>query len=185
MNSVDLIVLILILLNGVIGAFRGFTWQVFRLGSLILAFYLAHRYATGIADDHLSGFLSWDPSALRALSWSAVMALTYLLMSGLGYYLRSLIDKLRLTSSDRTLGFILGGAKGVLLVAVAFQVLVLFHPALSPSLRDQIWGDPARGIPPSRAAKLHQTYLANQIQKLIPSEVGDDLDQRWRDIRGR
>lgn len=185
MNSVDLIVLILILLNGVIGAFRGFTWQVFRLGSLVLAFYLSHRFASRIADDQLSRWLDWDSSALRALSWSGIMALTYLGMSGLGYLFRSMIDRLRLTSSDRTLGFLLGCAKGGIIVGIALQILVLFHPTLPASLRDQIWGNPAEGIPPSQAAKLHQAYLAEKIKNLIPSDVGNDLDQRLKEMRGR
>jgi uncharacterized membrane protein required for colicin V production len=147
-----------------------------------LAFYLSHRFATNIADQHLSRFLDWDSSGLRALSWSGIMALTYLRMSGLGYLMRSLLDRLRLTSSDRTLGFLLGCAKGVIIVAIALQVLVLFHPLLPGSLREQIWGNPQANIPPSQAAKLHQAYLSEKIKSLIPDDVGKDMDLRFQEL---
>ena len=37
MNTVDVLVLVVLILNGVLGAFRGFVSQAFRIGSLILA----------------------------------------------------------------------------------------------------------------------------------------------------
>ncbi|MAG33157.1 MAG: hypothetical protein CL908_19945 [Deltaproteobacteria bacterium] len=172
MNSVDLIVLVLILLNGAIGAYRGFTWQVFRLGSLALGWWLGSRFAVEVADGPLGG-LDWDETGRRVVAWVVIFVGTYLIMSWLGGRFRSLIEKARLTSSDRSLGFLLGGLKGLVFVAIAFQILVIFAPVVPSEVKTRIWGDGDHR--PSQAAKLHQKLLVNFMNDLIPDEMGDKV----------
>jgi len=172
MNSVDLIVLVLVLVNGAIGAYRGFTWQVFRLGSIALAFWLGSRFAVQIADAPPIGWLEFGGTSRRVIAWVATFACTYLLMAWLGSRLKHVIERARLTSSDRSLGFLLGNLKGIVFVAIAFQILIIFAPLLPGDLRAQIWGDAEQDVRPSQAARLHHEILLDFMNDLIPEEMG-------------
>ena len=176
MNSADAIVLVVILANGLLGAIRGFTWQVFRLASLVLGFWLSWRFAVRFADGPLLSWLGWeDATARRVLSYAVIFAGAYLVMHLVGWWMRGLIDRLRLRSSDRSLGFLLGCLKGCVFVVVALQILLIFEPVLPADVRAQLWGDPARNIAPSRAASLHQRWLAERLNEVIPRELGDEV----------
>ena len=111
MNTVDVIVVLVVLLNGIIGAFKGFAWQFIRLGSVILGFVLARSYGPDIANWSES-WVDWDPTGRRVIAYVAVFAGAYLAVSLVGHFFRSLIDRARLRSADRSLGFVLGALKG-------------------------------------------------------------------------
>ena len=185
MNSVDLIVLVVLLLNAVIGAIRGFTWQVFRLGSLVLAFWLGNHFADDFGEHILKRFIDQDGTVLATLSWVVILAGTYLIMTGLGYMMKSIINDLKLTSSDRTLGFLLGGLKGAFFVAIAFQILFAFSSLIPNAWEAQIHGDPERGIEPSQAASLHKKYLQQRLSGLVPKSVHDAAREGLDHVSGK
>lgn len=166
MNSIDLIVLVVILLNGAIGAFRGFTWQAFRLGSVILAFWLGSKFAVAVADAPPIRWFGWDDPQDKIAAWVAILVLTYALMAWFGHLLRNWIDRARLTSSDRSLGFLLGSAKGIIFVAIALHVLVLLRPAVPEPLSSELWGEEG-----SRAVQLHNDWLRASLDELTPDEL--------------
>jgi uncharacterized membrane protein required for colicin V production len=175
MNSIDLIVLVVILLNGAIGAFRGFTWQAFRLGSVILAFWLGSRFAVTVAEAPPITWLGWDnpnDPMRTVLAWVGILLVTYACMAWLGHLMRGWIEKARLTSSDRSLGFLLGSAKGIIFVAIALHVLVLLKPlgCVPQSWRAQLWGQDG-GEDGSRAVQLHEDWLRSSLDKLTPDEL--------------
>lgn len=166
MNSVDLIVLVVVLLNGAIGAYRGFTWQAFRLGSLVLAFWVGSRCSTVVAEAPPISWLGWESPAPQILSWVAIFVLTYLIMGWLGNRMKTWIERARLTSSDRSLGFLLGSAKGVIFVAIALHVLLMFKPFLPRTIEEQIWSEHG-----SRAAELHNEWLREFLNEMTPPDL--------------
>jgi membrane protein required for colicin V production len=183
MNSVDLIVLVVVTLNGLIGAFRGFTWQVFRLGSVVLAFWLGTRFAVPLADGPLEKIFGQDEVIRQVCAWVGIFVVTYLVMTWLGYRLRTVIDRARLTSSDRSLGFLVGSLKGVLFVALAFQVLIMFMTYLPDSVRTEFVGDRAGDKLPSQAWMLHMELFASRLSDLLPPELEDQIVQGLRRSR--
>ena len=167
MNSIDLIVLFVILLNGAIGAFRGFTWQAFRLGSVILAFWLGIRFAGTVANaPPITWIESNDPNdPIRTVAaWIGIFIVTYAVMAWLGHLMRRWIEKARLTSSDRCLGFLLGCAKGMIFVAIALHVLLLLTPLIPQSWQAHLEGENG-----SRAIQLHndrlRAFLDDQLKR--------------------
>jgi membrane protein required for colicin V production len=155
MNIVDIIVLGILLLNGILGAIRGFAIQAFRIGSIVLAIYLAHTRAADLAAILGNVLESWPHAQRVALAWVIIGIATYLGMSVLGHFARRQIEKLRLGSADRALGFILGGLKGAALCVIAFQVISGFGPILPATFEHHLLGNRELGIEPSRAFQVH------------------------------
>ncbi len=184
MNTADILVLAVLVLNGVIGAFRGFVWQVFRVGSLVLAFWLGNRYAQDLAAAIPEGWIASDASGRGVVAWLVIGGATYLGMYGLGYLLRGLIDKARLTSSDRSLGFLLGAAKGAIFVVLAFQVILVFFPLLPGSVQQQLVGGKDGNPPPSQAFRLHHDLLSERMNSIIPDEVGVEVQKGAKEAAG-
>ncbi len=181
MNTVDLLVLAVLFLNGVIGAFRGFTWQVFRLGSLVLAFWLGNHYSGKLADWLPTAWLPDDRMQRSALLWVIIGVGSYLLMYGIGYIFRRWIDRARLASSDRALGFFLGAAKGAAIVALVFQVLLVFFPLLPDSVQSQLVGGSSGSPPQSQAFRLHHQLISRQLNAIVPERLQNDFERGYSD----
>src|SRR5262245_56953511 len=107
MNVVDLVVLGLLVVNTILGVVRGFALQAFRLGSILLAIFLAHLYAGEFADI-MAPMLDWRRVQLQALGWVVIGAGVYLAMLAIGHYARNLIQRLQMGGADRALGALLG-----------------------------------------------------------------------------
>src|SRR4029079_2328228 len=50
MNVVDMVVVGLLIVNTILGAVRGFALQAFKLASIVLAIWLAHRFSGEFAE---------------------------------------------------------------------------------------------------------------------------------------
>src|SRR5262245_28068248 len=122
MNVVDMVVLGLLVINTILGAVRGFALQAFRLSSIVLAIWLAHLYADGFAD-LAAPHLSWPRLQLQALGWVVIGGAVYLAMLTIGYYTKSVIQRLRMGGADRALGALLGSLKGVVLAAIGLHII--------------------------------------------------------------
>lgn len=185
MNTVDILVLVVLLLNGIIGAFRGFVWQAFRLGSLVLAFWLGHRYAQELADGPLTHLkMLEDDTGRRVVAYVLILAATYGVMHLIGYWFRSLINKARLASADRSLGFLLGSLKGALFVALAFQIVLVFFPFVPSDVQTQLLGGPKGTPPASQAFQLHRDLLAERLGTMMPKQINSDLAKGLSRTRG-
>jgi uncharacterized membrane protein required for colicin V production len=185
MNTVDILVLAVLFLNGAIGAFRGFVWQVFRLGSLVLAFWLGNHYSARLADRFPASWMAQDPTGRNALAWIVIGLGTYLVFSLLGHALRSVIDRMRLASSDRALGFLLGAAKGVVICALIFQMLIVFFPVLPGHVQAQLRGGAEGTPPPSEAFLLHHRLLSDQLRTIVPERLRSDFERGFMDSAGK
>ena len=174
MNTVDLLVLVVLVLNGVIGAFRGFVWQAFRLGGLVLAFYLGRRFGGELAETSQPWF-DWDPAGWRVICYVAVFVGTYGLVWLLGFWFRELLNKARLASADRSLGFLLGVLKGAIFVAIAFQILVIFYDWLPADVQIQLVGDTEGTVPASHTFTLHREWLVDRLNEIVPPEIKKDV----------
>jgi len=116
MVTLDYIVLAIVLLSAVFGAFRGFLREVFSLISWILAVWLAWKFAPQLAPK-LGGVLR-DPEygvwAARALIFLAVIIAGHCLGAVVGHFMRlSMFSGL-----DRLLGFLLGLARGLVIIGI-------------------------------------------------------------------
>ena len=163
-NIVDLVIMASLLVSGLLALSRGFVKEVLFIAGLVLAAFAA---------------LTWFPSvqlflehyigqALIAGSIAFVVIFVSVLTAA--SYLSSAISR-RVRGSeigilDRSLGFLFGLARGALVIALAYLLLVQFYPALlqEKELRT------ARAMPAVE-------YSARLLARLLPQHIGESLDK--------
>jgi membrane protein required for colicin V production len=116
MVSLDYIVIAVVLVSAIIGAFRGFLREVFSVISWVLAVWLAWKYAPVLAPK-LGGALkdsAYAQWAARAIILLVVIVAGYIVGAVVNYFVRlSMFSGL-----DRLLGFVLGFARGLVIVGI-------------------------------------------------------------------
>jgi membrane protein required for colicin V production len=136
MVTLDYIVLAIVLISAVVGAFRGFLREVFSVISWILAVWLAWRFAPHLAPK-FGGALR-DPVygmwAARTLIFLPVVIAGYYLGAAVNHFVRlSMFSGL-----DRLLGFVLGLARGLVIIGIGIIL------AQAMRLDDETWWKQSR-----------------------------------------
>lgn len=127
MNWADWVIILILLISSVIGFKRGFVKELLFLAVLGGSFIIAKMFASDFST-YLSQFSTDDapitPLAQEMASFSILFVISILLGSAVGYLISSLVKVAGLSNSDRFLGFILGLARG----AVMMLLVVLYAP---------------------------------------------------------
>ncbi len=135
------------------GAWKGVTWQLASIASLILGYMVSHQLSVQLAP-HFPG----DPVVSRALAMLAV----YAAVSGgvflVAWVFRAILKRMKFEAFDRHLGMLLGGLEGALLGLVA----TLFVVSLAPSTRDPIFSSPSGKVVGN---------VMNAVGPVLPSEA--------------
>lgn len=139
------------------GAWRGVTWQVASIASLVLGYLVAHPASAQLAP-HFPG----DPVIARALAMLAVYAgVSGLVFLG-AWAIRATLRAMKFEAFDRHLGMMLGGVEGALLgVVVTFFVV-----SLAPATREPIFTSPAGRV---------VGRVMDALGPVLPSEARDAL----------
>ena len=118
----DAVVLAVVVLSAGVGFLSGFVWQILRMVSVVVAFWVAARFHGALAG-HVAGDVA-DPARL-ALSFAglfvAVVVAGYLLM----LLIREPVNAMKPEPADRILGAFFGVLKGLLICGVV--ALTLLH----------------------------------------------------------
>ncbi|MGQ9658791.1 MAG: CvpA family protein [Thermochromatium sp.] len=162
MNWVDFIILGTIALSALIGVARGLIRELVSLGTWIAALVIAWFFHQELAD-LLSEQIA-QPLVRKGVAFIALVLLVLLAGAILGAALTALIDTLGLTLFDRLLGMIFGGARGVVLVAMA-----VYLAALTPAPSEPAWGE-SRLIAEFEA-------IGQWLIGLMPPELTDRIKQ--------
>lgn len=125
--SVDIVILIVVLISALIGLARGLLKEVLSLASWLAAFILALYFAPPVAD-RLTGQLA-DESVRLVVAFIAIFLATLIAGGLMQRLMASLVKTTGLTGTDRFLGFLFGGARGVLACIVALIALRQFAVA--------------------------------------------------------
>src|SRR5947209_3737189 len=92
------------------GAWRGVTWQLASIASLILGYIASHQFSPKIASNFGN-----DPVIARTLA----MIVIYAIVSGgvflVAWTFRAILRKMKFEAFDRHLGMLLGGMEGAIL----------------------------------------------------------------------
>ena len=143
------------------GAFRGITWQVASIASLVLGYVVAFPLSAQLAP-HFPG----EPVVARALALLATYAAVACGVFLAAWMIRETLRKLRFEAFDRHLGMILGGLEGAILGVVG----TVFVVSLAPQTRDPILS--------STAGRVVAAVL-NATQPILPAEIRDHLTPIW------
>ena len=132
MEYADYAILGIIAISILVGAIRGFVKEAFSLLVWAAAFLVAFQYSGALAVQ-LEGHIEL-PSARTSLAFAGLF-LTVLLVGGLLTFLvGKLVEKTGLSGTDRLLGGVFGGVRGLILVLALMLVA-----GLTPVTQDPWW----------------------------------------------
>lgn len=132
MEYADYIVLIIIALSVLVGAIRGFVKEAFSLLVWAAAFLVAFQYSGALALQ-LESYVPL-PSARTSLAFAGLF-LTVLIVGGLVTFLvGKMVEKTGLSGTDRLLGGVFGGVRGLVLILALILVA-----GLTPIPQDPWW----------------------------------------------
>ncbi|MTW21116.1 CvpA family protein [Allochromatium palmeri] len=162
MNWVDYIIIGIIALSALVGVARGLIREVLSLGTWIAALAIAWLFHQQVAE-LLSTQLS-NPMVRTGVAFMGLVLLVLLVGAILAAVLTTLIDTVGLTGMDRLLGMAFGGARGVVLVAMAVYLV-----ALTPAPSDPAW---------SQSVLITDfASIGDWLLSLVPPEIEDRLKQ--------
>ncbi|WP_435011238.1 CvpA family protein [Tundrisphaera lichenicola] len=137
------------------GAWRGVTWQLASIASLILGYIASHQLAPQLAPR-----FGTDPVISRTLSMMAV----YAVVSGgvflVAWIFRAILRKMKFEAFDRHLGMLLGGMEG----AILGMIVTFFVISLAPQTRDPIYASPSGKLVAS---------VINTLGPMVKSEANE------------
>jgi len=161
MTAVDLVLLAIVLVSAVFGAFRGLIGVLASLAAWVLAGWAAFRFggvvALMLAPDGQAG-------AAQLFGGYALAFIGVLLLVGIaGWLLRKLVHGIGLSSMDRFLGLVLGLVRGGLIACVLVLLL-----GLSELPREPAWQE----------SRLLPVFVpgAQWLASLLPDWVAAELD---------
>lgn len=161
-SYLDLAVIIVVLVSGLLALLRGFTREVLAVLSWVAAAAAAY-YLHPLALPYLKPYIPKDSIALAA-AVGVVFFATLIVVSLFTVKLSDVILDSRIGALDRTLGFLFGAARGLLLAVVAF----VFYGWLVPEATQPEWVKSARTKPVLQASgdKLRE-FLPDDIDSLV------------------
>ncbi|MGJ8668650.1 MAG: CvpA family protein [Oceanococcus sp.] len=157
---IDYIIIGVIAISAVISLFRGFVKEVFSLMSWALAFWVSMRYGAEVAERFFT--MVSTPSARSLLGYLAVFLVVLIAGALFSHFMTLLVKQTQLQGTDRALGLIFGGARGVLLVTV-----VVMLAKMTPLDEDPWW----------KEATLVSYFenLGAWVQQQLPPEAAEKL----------
>lgn len=132
MEYADYVILGIIAISILVGAIRGFIKEAFSLAVWAAAFLVAFQYSGALAlqlENHIE-----LPSARTSLAFAGIFLAVLLVGGLLTFLIGKLVEKTGLSGTDRLLGGVFGGVRG--LVLVLFLMLVA---GMTPVPQDPWW----------------------------------------------
>ena len=132
MQYADYIVLAIIAISILVGSIRGFVKEAFSLAVWAAAFLIAFQYSGALAlqlENHIE-----LPSVRTSLAFAGLF-ISILLVGGLLTFLvGKLVEKTGLSGTDRLLGGVFGGVRGLALV-----LAIMLFAGMTPVPQDPWW----------------------------------------------
>ena len=157
----DAAIVLVVVVSAVFGGLRGLVKEILALVVWVGALALAVAFRGALAD-----WLDVDlsASAREAIGFAGVFAAALVVGALLQRLARRAVDGTGLTGTDRTLGFLFGALRGVLVATIA---LIL----LRPFAQDRLWWSDAVLVPPLMALEAHVL----EVRDLLFESLGGDL----------
>jgi membrane protein required for colicin V production len=118
LNILDYSVLGIVLLSGLLALMRGFIREVFSLAAWVGAYFAAAKYY-GLAEPWTHRYVK-NQTGATALAAIIVFCVALTALALVGHLLAKLIRGRALTAIDRSLGFLFGLLRGVLIVCLLY-----------------------------------------------------------------
>ena len=166
-SYLDLALIAVVLISGVLSLLRGFTREVLAIGSWAAAAVAAY-YLHPLILPYIKPHIAKESIAL-AVAIGAVFLVTLVIVSMITVRISDAILDSKIGALDRSLGFIFGAARGLLLCVVAF----LFFNWLVPEKTQPDWVRDAKTRPLLQSSG--ETLIA-----LLPEDPLSAFQQRMK-----
>lgn len=130
--AIDLISLFLLFLFVLGGYFSGAWLQLARIAAFSGAYFLSSPIGSALAPS-FAKWLNVQPFTGKIIAWMAAWFLLYFILSIIGLIIVQTLrrrGKSVLNKTDRILGPIIGGLKGIIIIYVALAILALFSSTI-------------------------------------------------------
>lgn len=173
METYDIVMLVVLGGATLFGLLKGFAWQVASLGSLILSYMTALRFA-----DQVAPMLNADPRWNKYLAMLVIYAGTSLVVWLAFRVVAGAIDRIRLNEFDRQIGGLFGLLKGALLCTViTFFAVTLSETTRAAVLRSKSGEyiarmlNEAKPVMPPELSQLLGPYIDKLDRGLDPTQT--------------
>lgn len=161
LNAVDIAILLIALVSIIIGAWRGFLYEILSIGGWVLAFFAARAFADDVA---VLLPMSGASAGLRLAVAFVLMFVATAFAAGLvSWLVRKLVTQLGLRPVDRVLGAAFGMVRAVLLLVAGGFVV-----GMTPLAQHEVWAESAGGPLLLKAADAGKTLLPSELVKVLP-----------------
>ncbi len=164
MTPYDIGMIAVILVGMLWGAWKGITWQLAGIASLVLGYVVAFPVSAQLAPR-----LPGDPLVARGASLLVCYVAVSFGVFMIAWSIRATLRRLRFEAYDRHLGMMLGGLEGVI-VGLVVTIVIL---SVSPGSRASILESPTGKL-------VHRGLLA--ARPAVPTELREKLDPVWNVI---
>ena len=134
MNWLDIVIIIVTLLLGMLGLWRGAIKAVFGIVGLIGGIALAGRYYLPLASILSSGEAIWS----RIAAYAIILVATLIVAGVIGWFVAHLVHIVMLGWVDRLIGFILGAAIGSMLCAAVLAIVSKYLPGTGEAISHSV-----------------------------------------------
>ncbi len=163
MNLLDLGIIVVLLLIGLRGFYRGLLQEISVIVGLVSGLIIAAHYYLRLA--RLVSHWVHTPLYSRIISFLVILVLSYWLIRVAGHLLHRFLSVIYLGSLDRLLGGVFGVIKGAVILGFILTVITLVVPKDSKLLQESI-----------AAPYLKSMY--NQTLSLLPEEFKQQVKER-------
>jgi membrane protein required for colicin V production len=175
-SYLDLGLIVVVLISAFLAMLRGFTREVLAIASWAAAA-VAAFYLYSLVLPYVKPYVAKDTVAI-AVSGAAVFLVTLIIVSVITLRISDVILDSKVGALDRSLGFVFGAARGVLLCVIAFA----FFDWLVPSQTQPEWVKSARMRPFLLASEEHllgllpedPEKLLSKLKKPIGAGLGEE-----------
>lgn len=177
----DLVVIGVVLISALLAAVRGFTREVLAIASWVVAAAVAwvfHPQLLPFVKQYIPASSAQDTIALVA-SIAALFLGTLIIVSIITAKISDFVLDSRIGALDRTLGFVFGAARGLLLAVIGY----LFFTALVGNEKMPVWAKEAKAKPVleetgrSLLAMLPQDVNADFIKNLLKKQKPEEATE--------
>ena len=175
-TAFDGIVLAIALFSAVLAMVRGFSREVLSVVSWFGSAYAAYKlYPYGLP--YAKNFIADEKFAIIA-SAAAIFLIALIVISFITLRIADMIIDSRIGALDRTLGFIFGAARGILIVVVAVQ----FYNEWVPPEKHQAWIAGSKSKP-------FLDDLGEKLKNALPEDVAallrKKIEEKMNDTNGK
>ena len=168
MQTVDILIIVVLLLPGLVGIMYGFLNIIFSIIAWGLAFGIAMKFGAYFSP-LLESYIDTD-LIRNMLAFTGVFIISLMIFTALGYFIVKLLGRAGLTAADRILGFFLGvGLGGSIVAVVVFLAGFTAMPGepwwqksklIEPFEHISVWG---RQFLPESVSKYHSYDITSRV----------------------